>query len=794
MSNTQARLLLHCQGLVQGVGFRPLVHGLALRLHLVGRLDNIPGAVRLDLQGSRPALERFLQLLPQQLQPPARLDGLQIHWCAPQRPAPRGLRIGTTAARPLGAGLVTTGLVPDLAPCLACRAELAEVGNRRHRDPFISCRRCGPRLSIAMAEPYSRAHTTLAAFALCEACRREFNDPHGRRFHAETIGCPACGPRLQLQSAAGDVLARGAEASLAAAVALLRRGGILALQAVGGMQLLVQAGDAAAVKRLRQRKRRPHRPFAVLVDDPVRLAAAVALPPGALAALHDPAAPIVLLPRRVDACAAVAEAVAPGSPWLGVMLPASPLQLLLAHDCAVPLVATSGNPSGEPLCTAPAEARRRLADVADAFLLHDRPIARPLDDSLLQLVAGGPVLLRRARGLAPAPLQLPQPPPIDRCLLALGGDLKAAPALLMQGRVWLAPHRGDLAAAAVHQALAEGLEQLLQRWRPSLQGLVCDSHPGAISSRLAADLARRHRLPLRRIPHHHAHAWAVAAEHGHPGPLLAWAADGLGHGGAGDDSASDDSAGDGDDPPLRGCELLLLQSGRPVRRLASLRPFPLPGGDRAALEPRRCALGLLHRGGLLDHPGAHACREAFDGADLSLLLAALDRGVQSPPVSSLGRLFDGAAALLGVLQVQSHEGQAGLLLEGLACQAPWASIDPPPRPMPLRPGPVPRLDWQPLLHTLLDLRQHGAMPLPLLALWWHRSLVVSLVRVARREARRHGCRAVALGGGCFQNALLLEGCRRSLATLDLEPLWTQQTPANDGGLALGQLWAALHTP
>ncbi len=790
MSTDQARLLLHCRGLVQGVGLRPLVHGLARRLDLAGTLDNIPGAVRLDLQGARPALEQLLRLLPELLVPPARLDGLEIRWCPPRCPSPRGLHIGAAATTALGPGLVTTALAPDLAPCGQCRAELADPKDRRHRYPFISCRRCGPRLSIAVAEPWMRSHTTLAAFPLCDACRREFNDPLDRRFHAETIGCSACGPRLQLLAADGRALAQGDESCLAAAVALLRQGGILALQAVGGFQLLVPAADGHAVERLRRRKRRPHRPFAVLVDDPGRLAALVALPPGALAALHDPAAPIVLLPRQADPgdprAAEVAPPVAAGSPWQGVMLPASPLQLLLARDCGCALVATSGNPSGEPLCIDPAEARRRLALVADGFLFHDRPIARPLDDSVVQLVDGNPVLLRRARGHAPAPLRLPQPPAADRGLLALGGDLKAAPALLLQGTVWLAPHRGDLISAAVERGLAEGLQALLDRWGPGLQGLVCDSHPAAIGGRLADELAASHHLPLRRVPHHHAHAWAVAAEHGAAGPLLAWAADGLGY-----------ADGDGDDHRLRGCELLLLQRGQPVRRLACLRPLPLPGGDRAAVEPRRCALGLLHEAQLLDHPGAQACLRAFSPGALPLLLAALDQGLQAPLASSLGRLWDGFAAVLGLLHCQTHEGQAALLLESLAAGPAAAAVVLPSLTLPLRParscGQPPRLDWQPLLRRLLDLRQNERVPMAPLALWLHRSLVVSLVRGARWAARRHGCRQVILSGGCFQNALLLDGCRRGLAALGLEPLWSQQIPANDGGLALGQLWAVLQS-
>jgi hydrogenase maturation protein HypF len=427
---------------------------------------------------------------------------------------------------------------------------------------------------------------------------------------------------------------------------------------VGGFQLLVDATNAAAVARLRQRKRRPHKPLALLVADADGLAGEVRIPPAARRALQTAAAPIVLLRRLGASSAGIAAGVAPGSAWLGVMLPASPLHLLLAQAVGRPLVASSGNPSGEPLCTAPAEAVERLAGIADAFLVHNRPIARPLDDSLLQLIEGRPVLLRRARGYAPAALALPRPPPADRAALALGGDLKAAPALAIGGRVWLAPHQGDLAAPLVQQRLEAGLEALLQRHGAELEVLVADSHPGYGSSRLARQVAHRQRLPLRAVQHHQAHGLAVAAEHGLAGPLLVWAADGLGY-------------GPGPGHQLWGGELLWLApaaggGGWRMERLACLRPWPLPGGERAMAEPRRAALGLLTAAGCWGHAAAAAPRRAFPDPDRELLEQALRAGVNAPLTSSLGRLFDAVASLLDLVQVLSFEGQAGLLLEGLA--------------------------------------------------------------------------------------------------------------------------------
>jgi hydrogenase maturation protein HypF len=774
VSPEQARLELHCRGVVQGVGFRPLVYRLATELGLVGEVENIAGAVRLRLQGERHALERLVRRLPEALSPPGALEPLEPHWLPPLVPAPLGLRIAAAKAQPLCEGLVAPALAADLAPCAACLAELHDPTNRRHRYPFITCAACGPRYSIATAEPYARAHTTLAAFPLCPACQAEFHDPADRRFHAETIGCPACGPQLQLIPA-GSADADPEADPIAAAAALLRRGQILALQGVGGFQLLVDATNAAAVQRLRQRKRRPAKPLALLVAEPGWLADLVEIAAPEAAALGAAAAPIVLLRRRPGARDAL-PGVAPGAAALGVMLPASPLHQLLSEAVGRPLVATSGNLSGELLCTHPVEARQRLAGIADAWLLHNRPIARPLDDSLLQLVEGRPRLLRRARGYAPAALALPQAPPAPLTALALGGDLKAAPAWLAAGRCWLAPHLGDLNGARQLSWLEQGLAALLERGE--VAAIAADQHPGYLSHQLARRCSQARGLPLQLVQHHHAHGLAVAAEHGLQLPLLAWCCDGLG------------LAPGAPGHQLWGGELLWLEPGG-FQRLTGLRPFPLPGGEAAMRQGWRVLLGLVQTAQgpvALDHPALASCRAAAGPAGWSLLSAALAAGVQAPLCSSLGRLFDAVAALLDGCQEQSYEGEAGLRLEGLAREALAAPAAPKEVLDLLRPAPdlpLPWIDWQPLIERLLAERQAGAR----IALAFHRTLAANLAELAARAAAVRHCCQVALAGGCFQNALLLELTAAALRARGLEPFWAEQLPCNDGGLALGQLWA-----
>lgn len=825
----EARLQLDCRGVVQGVGARPALRRLADELGLRGQLRNRLGVLQLDLCGTTRALERFAAALPEALPAAARLERLDARWLnAPDPPWPAGVVIAADPAQPLGSGLLAPGLSADRAPCPQCLAELADPASRRHRYPFISCCACGPRFSLATALPFCRAHTTFAAFPPCPSCAREFSDPADRRCHAETISCPACGPRLSLRDPGGRCLAEGDNA-LRAASHLLGEGRILALQGVGGFQLLVDASQSEAVARLRQRKQRPSKPFALLLVDPRQLEGVVRVSAAEERALRHPAAPIVLLRRRFTNSDDPWEPIAPGSPALGVMLPASGLHQLLAEAVGRPLVATSGNHSGEPLCITPAEALERLAGLADAFLVHNLPIARPLDDSLLQLIDERPALLRRARGFVPESLpwrgpDSPSPPPgqptndahtgdssrSSGAVLALGGDLKAAPALVVGDRLWLAPHLGDLANAAVQRRWRAILEAQLisSAGAPtsqapaghSLARLACDAHPGYLSQQLAAPLAERHHLPLVTVPHHLAHGLAVLAERGERPPLLVVACDGLG--------LADPAAPEGQER-LWGGELLWIEgieAGRlRWRRLAALRPFPLPGGERASREPRRCALGLLAALGpeALTHPGASDALQAFATGERQLLEQAIATGCNAPLTSSLGRFLDGVTSLLGLAQTLSHEGEGGLRWQGAAARGALAHRQAvPPRSaamwcLPLRPPPrdgasslpLGRWDWHPLLQALLHDRAEGGNPEQ--AAWRVEQAVVhGIVQGGAAAAAWSGCRRVALTGGCFQNRTLLEGCLRGLRQEGLEPLWPERVPCNDGGLALGQAWAA----
>lgn len=770
------RLRGRVQGTVQGVGFRPFVARLAGEMDLAGWVRNEGGSVALEIEGEHTLLEQFGRRLLGEPPPAARVDAVQWDACAPT--GERGFRIvhSTGAARRFA-------IPPDLAVCAACAQEMDDPAARRHAYPFTNCTHCGPRFTIVHRLPYDRARTSMAGFAMCPDCAREHGDPGDRRHHAQPIACPACGPTLVLRDPDGAPLARAGEA-LDHAIEALRRGRILALQGVGGYQLLVDARDQDAVQRLRARKHRPEKPLAVLVADLNAARDIARLDAAEERALACPAAPIVLVDARPGR---VAPAVAPGTPRLGIMLPASPLHLLLARRLGVPVVATSGNPHDEPIATDPADALARLGGIADVFLDHDRPIVRRCDDSVVQVVLGHARVLRLARGLAPVTIALggaggladapadalADAPPI----LAVGAHLKQAPALAVGGRVVLWPHVGDLESARTREAMAASLADIQAFLGVAPAAVAADAHPDYASSQWAWTVARAAGRLVVPVQHHHAHVAACLAEHGEQAALgVAW-----------------DGVGLGADHTLWGGEFLDVTPAG-FTRVAWLRPFPLPGGDAAARDGRRALAGLCAEAGLPVPALAHA-----DAGDMQRLTALARSPRLAPPTSSVGRLFDAVAVLTGVAVRSTYEGQAAMAVEHIAMpgaqpypfelsggQAGGEAGDQAGRGHGIEPGRRHgvEIDWRPMLAAMIAERADPAR----VAARFHATLVDMIVRVTC--ARR--ARVVALAGGCFQNRLLAAGAHEALSARGVRVLLPARVPAGDGGLAVGQAWVVAH--
>jgi hydrogenase maturation protein HypF len=704
------RLAVTVRGTVQGVGFRPFVYRLAARHSLGGWVRNSTGAVEIEVEGDPDGLRRFVAQLTAEAPPLAAID--EVRTSAMPARGERGFQI-ERSRRDAGE---FQPVAPDAATCDDCVRELFDPDDRRFRYPFVNCTNCGPRFTIIEALPYDRPATTMRAFRMCEACRREYDDPGDRRFHAQPNACWDCGPRLSTP--------------VETAVAALRAGLVVAVKGLGGYQLACDARDEEAVVRLRRRKRRPSKPFAVLVADPAPYCEASA---EELALLGGPARPIVLLRSR----GGLAPSLAPGLREVGVMLPATPLHHLLLHDFGAPLVMTSGNLSEEPICRDDDEARQRLAGVADVFVGHDRPIAARYDDSVVRWAAGAARVVRRARGLAPAPLELPPGPQV----VAVGAHLKAAFTVARDGRAFVGPHVGDLDDLLTVRAYEEALALYERMFHVEPTEIACDRHPDYASTRAAEAVGD----PVR-VQHHHAHVASVMAEHGLTGPVCGVALDGVGLG-------TDGNAWGGE---------VLVCGRRRFERLAHLAPVALPGGDRCAREGWRMAAAY----GLEEPP------EGVDPRRYAQVLR-LARSGRVPVTTSAGRLFDAVASALGVCQESTYEGEAAARLEAIA--EPWPV-----------PGIDVELEGSRGLFAELVARRRVGQPVGRLAAVFHASLAGAVVRACRRV----GLRQVALSGGCFQNRLLLEACFDGLRAAGFEPYANERVPANDGGLSLGQALVA----
>jgi len=747
------RLRILVRGTVQGVGFRPFVYRRATRLGLAGWVGNSSDGVTIEAEGDPGRIAALVQSIEVEAPANAAVTAIDTQEIAPTGDADFAIRPSD------GTGSPTAEVLPDLATCVDCLRELFDPADRRHLYPFINCTQCGPRYSIIEDIPYDRARTAMRHFPMCPSCRAEYDNPADRRFHAEPNACPACGPRLALWDIAGTTLARD-HAALVAAASAVRHGRIVAVKGVGGFHLVADARNEAAVDLLRRRKRRPDKPLAVMFPALADIRRCCGVSAAEAALLAAPARPIVLL-RRIGG--AVAPSIAPGNPWLGALLPYAPLHHLLLRELGFPLVATSGNASDEPIATDEHEALARLGGIADLFLVHDRPIVRPVDDSVARVVCGREVILRRARGYAPASIAVDGMP---SGILAMGAHLKATVALSRAGRVVLSQHIGDLETVMARAAHARTVADIARLYRVGPRLVARDLHPDYASS-AAADATG---LPVARVPHHLAHVIACMAEHGIVPPALGVAWDGTGH---------------GPDGTVWGGEFLLV-TATGWHRFAHLYPFRLPGGDAAMREPRRAALGLLYAayGAAAFAMTDLAPVAAFPPAARGVLGTMLANAINAPLTSSAGRLFDGFAALCGLRQRATYEGQAAAELEGAvqghasrrAYELPLREASPPARLI---------VDWRPALAAALaDLRAGTAPGAVAAAL--HDGLAAAIAAVACRSGQDR----VILTGGCFQNARLTEAAVAALRAAGREPIWHRRVPPNDGGVALGQaVWA-----
>ncbi len=771
-------------GIVQGVGFRPWVFLTATRLGVTGEVGNDAAGVWIDAVGSPTALAELCEHL-RHAPPPAQVETVVEETVDVDHPLDHTFCIAPS--RPGGTG--ASALAPDLAPCPDCRRELLDPHDRRHLYPFLACARCGPRYTVTDSLPYDRARTSLTHFPLCAECAAEYADPGDRRFHAEAIACPRCGPRLQALAPDGNPVA-GPGAAVAAAVAALEDGRIVAVQATGGFQLWVDATCPDAVDRLRERKHREAKPLAVMVRDLTNARRLASLTHDEEELLAGSAAPIVLVAAREDS--PLAPGVAPGCGVIGLCLPSSPLQILLLEMFPRPVVATSGNLSDEPLCYDPSDAVARLGPVADLLLVHDREILQPADDPVLRVMDGQARMIRRARGYAPAPVRTPMS---VRCPgLAVGGQVKGAMALVRYNTLVLSPHLGDqdtVLARGRHAATAAALQRLL-RLEP--QWVACDSHPDYAASVAARELP----LPRLELQHHHAHLLAVLAEQRTmpPGPLLGVIWDGSGH---------------GPDGTIWGGEFLLA-NGSACRRVGYLRRFALPGGERAVREPRRSAFAWLW-----ETLGPEVVHEAAHRLDLhaSPLGRLCEGAAGTLRTSSAGRLFDAVAALAGLCHVARYEGDAAVRLESAAAHYQAAAS---PYPFNLRPAPhatpadahlTGNCDgWRLELPVLPESPAWEIDTAPMAEAVWRAvcdrvpaeeiaaRFHVTLAAMAAAVAQRVAVPVVVLGGGCFQNARLLQATHAALTAHGHQVLIPALFPANDGGLAAGQAFAGawLHPP
>ena len=728
------RLRITLRGAVQGVGFRPFVYRLATEMSLTGWVLNSSAGLVVEVEGAPDELRRFEHRIESERPKASVVTVRESEWLAPQGFTKFEIRHSDTDSAK------SVNVLPDLATCADCRRELLDAANRRFEYPFTNCTNCGPRYTIVVDIPYDRPNTTMREFVMCQACHEEYENPSNRRFHAQPNACPVCGPKL--------------DGTIADTAAALRQGEIVALKGIGGFQLLVDARQAATVARLRQRKHREEKPFALMMPSLEMAREYCEINPAEQELLESQAAPIVLL--RPKSGTDIAWNVAHCSPYLGVMLPYSPLHHLLMRECPFPLIATSGNRSDEPIAITNDEATSRLKEIADHFLMHNRPIVRACDDSVVRLTRGRAGILRRARGYAPLGVHVSRN---VRPVLTVGGHLKNTVAIGVGQDVFLSQHIGDLETLEARHAFEHAIDDLCRLYSFKPEAVVCDLHPDYAST----DWAERSGLPIIRVQHHQAHVAACAAENNVEGPYLGVSWDGTGY---------------GLDGTIWGGEFFLVENNQ-YERVAHLRPFGLPGGDAAVREGWRSAASVLFevfgetecgdsRPRLSGEPSSPARPPQLS---VSKVRNMLERKINVVPTTSVGRLFDAIASITGLAQQNRFEGQAAMLLENEIGSLRTEEA------YPLACG-----DWAPLIREVLrDKREE--LPISRIAARFHNALVNWIVEVAAKSELKQ----VVFSGGVFQNRYLTERAAAMLESRGFVVHTHRQVPPNDGGIALGQV-------
>jgi len=739
------------RGAVQGVGFRPFIYRLAEEMNLKGWVINNNQGVFIEAEATPDVLQKFLLRIEREKPAISFIQSFEHSYLDP-------VAYDAFEIRESAGGAKTALILPDIATCIDCRQEIFDPGNRRYRYPFTNCTNCGPRFSIIEALPYDRPRTSMRIFGMCPECSAEYHNPHDRRFHAQPNACPKCGPRLDLWDETGAVIGHETDALQRTAVAI-KLGMIVAVKGLGGFHLMVDASNEVAVRRLRQGKRREEKPFALMFPSLGAILDCAEVDRTEERLLLSPEAPIVLLRRgaRDD----LAPSVAQGNPYLGAMLPYTPLHHLLMHQLGMPVVATSGNVSDEPICTHEQEAILRLGNIADLFLVHNRPIVRHMDDSVVRVMGGRELVLRRARGFAPLPVQMKD---AAADVVAVGAHQKNAIAASVGSQIFISQHIGDLETVPAYGAFEQVLADFASLYELEPKTIGCDQHPDYFSTQYAS---KQSGVEVVAVQHHYAHALSCMAENEVMPPALGISWDGSGY---------------GPDKTVWGGEFLrIMPTG--FERFAHLRTFRLPGGDKAVKEPRRAALSILR-----ETYGAHCvdCDEvatlrAFTPEERRLLEEMLERGLHSPLTSSAGRLFDAVASIIGLRHLCRFEGQAAMELEFLTHRVDRNDS----YPFEVQDGAYNlSIDWAPMVRAIVR-DAHDELRDGIIAVKFHNTLVETIVRTAQAS----GEEKIMLSGGCFQNRYLTERAIRRLREEGFRPYWHQRVPPNDGGIALGQVAA-----